>query len=97
MKNDKTYYSKGNIKRVILNERLNIGQTMNIEKIAQFINTQSNSNRDDFSKLFSAKYFIKSLKLKDTKKSDYQLTQLLFHITLYALKNDDFLSTFNIK
>ena len=80
----------------VINDRLNLGQAMDIKKIAEIINSNNNKKDSDFLKLVNSVYDINDLELKNTKKSKYHLTKLIYHITCYALENDKFLKVFNI-
>ena len=80
----------------IINEKLNFGQAIDIKKIAKIIEDSNSTDTNDFRKLFLSVYEIKDLNLKDTKKSEYYLTKLIYHITCYALENDNFREVFQL-
>ncbi len=80
----------------IINEKLNFGQAMDIKKIAQIIEDSNLTDTNDFHKLFLSVFKIKDLDLKDTKKSEYYLSKLIYHITCYALENDNFREVFKL-
>ena len=80
----------------IINEKLNFGQAIDIKKIAKIIEDSNSTDTNDFRKLFLSVYEIKDLNLKDTKKSEYYLTKLIYHITCYALENDNFRKVFKL-
>ena len=81
----------------IINKRLNIGQSIDIKAICEAvaINNKAHSN-SDFLKVFECTLDIKNLDIKNTKKSDYYLNQLIYHITCYALENDNFRKVFQL-
>ncbi len=82
----------------IINDRLNLGQAMDIKKISKIIiNNHKKENSSDFMKLINSVYDIKELDLKDTKKSKYYLSNLIYHITCYALENENFKKVFQIE
>tara|TARA_Y100001963_G_C6471361_1_gene304635 strand:+ start:55 stop:441 length:387 start_codon:yes stop_codon:yes gene_type:complete len=94
---EQTQQTKEN-KMKIINDRLNLGQAMDIKKISKIIiNNHKKENSSDFMKLINSVYDIKELDLKDTKKSKYYLSNLIYHITCYALENENFKKVFQIE
>ncbi len=78
----------------LINETLNLGQVLDIKKISEAVEQNNSVHNNDFLKLFECTQDIKNLGFKDTKKSKYYLSQLIYHITCYALENDDFRKLF---
>tara|TARA_Y100001963_G_scaffold33618_1_gene46673 strand:+ start:716 stop:988 length:273 start_codon:yes stop_codon:yes gene_type:complete len=80
----------------LINEKLNLGQTMIIKKICEAVEANNSAHNSDFLKVFECTQDIKNLDIKDTKKSKYYLSQLIYHITCYALENDNFREVFKL-
>ena len=80
----------------LINEKLNLGQALDISRICEAVEMNNSAHSHDFLKVFECTQDIKNLNLKDTKKSKYYLSQLIYHITCYALENDDFRKVFQL-
>ncbi len=80
----------------LINEKLNLGQAVDIAKICEAVEANNQGHKHDFYKVFESTQDIKNLGLKDTKESKYYLSQLIYHITCYALESENFRKVFNL-